>query len=70
MRETLKAIGLSFIVVGLAVVMVGFIVFGNQLARSAEVVYNCNVLIGSWHPDVPKQVIEECRKIKHEKDLL
>jgi hypothetical protein len=26
--------------------------------------YNCDMLIGSWHPDVPVKVIEECRKIK------
>jgi hypothetical protein len=23
--------------------------------------YNCDVLIGSWHPDVPREVIEKCR---------
>jgi hypothetical protein len=24
--------------------------------------YNCSVLIGGWHPDVPDKVQEECRK--------
>jgi hypothetical protein len=24
--------------------------------------YNCDMLIGGWHPDVPKKVIDECRK--------
>jgi hypothetical protein len=24
--------------------------------------YNCEVLIGGWHPDVPVKVIEECRR--------
>jgi len=24
--------------------------------------YNCDMLIGGWHPDVPLKVIEECRK--------
>ena len=28
--------------------------------------YNCNMLIGSWHPDVPSKVIEECRKKQYE----
>ena len=26
--------------------------------------YNCDMLIGGWHPDVPLKVIEECRKKK------
>jgi hypothetical protein len=28
--------------------------------------YNCDMLIGGWHPDVPLKVIEECRKKKSE----
>lgn len=24
--------------------------------------YNCDMLIGSWHPDVPPKIINECRK--------
>ena len=24
--------------------------------------YNCDMLIGSWHPDVPPEIINECRK--------
>jgi hypothetical protein len=24
--------------------------------------YDCSVLIGGWHPDVPTKVQEECRK--------
>jgi hypothetical protein len=27
-------------------------------------VYNCNVLIGGWHPDVPIKVIEKCRDLR------
>jgi hypothetical protein len=23
---------------------------------------DCRMLIGSWHPDVPREAIEECRK--------
>jgi hypothetical protein len=26
--------------------------------------YNCDMLMGGWHPDVPIKVIEECRKKK------
>ena len=28
--------------------------------------YNCNMLIGGWHPDVPSKVIDECRKKNYE----
>jgi hypothetical protein len=28
--------------------------------------YNCNMLIGGWHPDVPPQVLQECRKKMYE----
>ena len=28
--------------------------------------YNCNMLIGGWHPDIPPQVIQECRKKVYE----
>jgi hypothetical protein len=24
--------------------------------------YNCEMLLGSWHPDFPPEVINECRK--------
>lgn len=26
--------------------------------------YNCDMLLGSWNPDVPPKVIDECRKKK------
>jgi hypothetical protein len=29
-----------------------------------EMRYNCNMLIGGWHPDVPVKVAEECRKAR------
>lgn len=32
-----------------------------------QVTYNCNLLIGGWHPDVPAKVIEECRNKRNEK---
>jgi len=24
--------------------------------------FDCRMLVGSWHPDVPKEVIQECRR--------
>jgi hypothetical protein len=29
--------------------------------------YNCNVLIGGWHPDAPQKAMEECRNLRLEK---
>lgn len=27
-----------------------------------EVTYDCRVLMGGWHPDVPAQVMDQCRR--------
>ena len=24
--------------------------------------FDCRLLIGGWHPDVPKQIVEQCQK--------
>ena len=58
MSQTLKMIGLSFIVLGLALAMFGLIVFGNSLPQQR--VYDCGM--AEWHPDIPPKVKEECRK--------
>ena len=29
--------------------------------------YNCNVLIGGWHPDAPQRAMDECRHLRLEK---
>jgi hypothetical protein len=45
-------------------VMLGFIIVTALDAEMNRVVkYDCNALIGGWHPDVPPKVIEECRKV-------
>jgi hypothetical protein len=35
-------------------------------------VYTCNklegFLIGGWHPDIPKEKIEQCRKLKQQQE--
>jgi hypothetical protein len=37
--------------------------------RSSVVVvkYDCRVLIGGWHPDVPQSVQDECRNLRSKK---
>jgi len=41
----------------------GCVIFLTELARK-EIAYDCHMLIGGWHPDVPPKVIDECRKKK------
>jgi hypothetical protein len=41
--------------------------YHKMFDRPQEVRYNCDMLIGSWHPDVPVKVIEECRKMRNVK---
>jgi hypothetical protein len=41
-------------------VLFGALYFSGKIVDQAT--YNCNLLIGGWHPDVPAKVIEECRK--------
>jgi hypothetical protein len=45
--------------------------YGDMLDIVTPREYNCSQveqqLIGGWHPDIPKEVIEQCRKLKEEK---
>ena len=61
--QFLKMIGFSFIVVGLALAMVGLIIFGNSLPQ--ERVYDCS--LAEFHPDFPPEVKAECRKLRSKK---
>lgn len=38
--------------------------YHNAFAIPEVVRYNCDMLVGGWHPDVPPKVIDECRKKK------
>ena len=38
----------------------GGVIFLTELARK-EIAYDCRMLIGGWHPDVPREVIKQCR---------
>jgi hypothetical protein len=64
-KQTLQVIGLSFIVLSLALAMVGLIVLGNSLPN--ERVYDCSM--AEFHPDYPLQVREECRKLRLSKSI-
>ena len=63
MIRFLKIVGLTFIFVGLLLTMLGLIVVGNHLPQ--ERVYDCGM--AEWHPDIPEQVRQECRKLRSSK---
>ena len=50
---------------GVAVTMVSFITLMHYTeSRTITVRYDCRMLIGGWHPDVPTAVQQQCRKLK------
>jgi len=63
--ETLKVFSVLFILAG-AWLFVGDDDYHKKFDRPQKIRYNCDMLIGGWHPDVPVKVIEECRKMKIE----
>jgi len=50
---------LSFIVL---VFVIALTFIASQDTDRVTVKYDCRMLMGNWHPDVPKAVIEECKK--------
>lgn len=61
--ETLKVFTTLFFLAG-AYLFVSYNDYQNLVDNDEPVRYNCDMLIGSWHPDVPLKVIEECRKLR------
>jgi hypothetical protein len=46
-------------------ILIGLLVLSFWPSKKGAVVvvkYDCSVLIGGWHPDIPLKVQEECRK--------
>jgi hypothetical protein len=63
-----KVIINSVIIVSLAILSVSIIVLTSiRDASMPERKFDCRILIGSWHPDVPQDVIEACRKKRSNK---
>jgi len=44
------------------IISVLVLAFWPQDKNQVVVKYDCRMLIGGWHPDVPPTVQEECRK--------
>ena len=43
-------------------VLIAALCFSGKIVDQAT--YNCNLLMGGWHPDVPVKVMEQCRKLR------
>lgn len=52
---------LQFITFQLAILGVAFLGY-IYIEHPKKIVYDCRVLIGGWHPDVPQTIQDECRK--------
>ena len=45
-------------------ILVFFVLLYKTQSHTVTVHYDCRMLIGGWHPDVPVEVQEQCRKHK------
>jgi hypothetical protein len=54
-----KVLGILIMVVPTAV-SIAALYFSGKVVD--QVTYDCRMLMGGWHPDVPVKVMEECRK--------
>ena len=61
--ETLKVFSVVFLLAGVWL-FVSDDDYHKKFDKPQEISYNCDKLIGGWHPDVPVKVIEECRKMR------
>ena len=59
--ETLKVFGFLFLLAG-AYLWTADDDYHKKFDKPYMIRYNCDMLIGGWHPDVPREVIEKCRK--------
>jgi hypothetical protein len=47
------------------IVFCGLIIYITEVSRKEEVYkLNCELLLGGWHPDVPKKFAELCEEAK------
>ena len=56
----MKHLSVAVIISLISVLVLIFSDFG----KSQAVIYDCGM--AEWHPDIPKQVKEECRKLREE----
>ena len=50
------------VAVSIAIGLLTLAFWPSSKGNVVVVKYDCSVLIGGWHPDIPLKVREECRK--------
>jgi hypothetical protein len=58
--ETLKITGM-IILIFVVYSFMGNDDYHKTFDKPYTIRYNCDMLIGGWHPDVPPEVIKKCR---------
>lgn len=53
------------IIVLLSIIVIGFVLSVTDIGR--ERVYDCGM--AEWHPDIPVEVKQECRRLRYEEYL-
>jgi len=64
-KETLQIFAFLFLLAA-AWLFTGDDDYHKKFDKQQTVRYNCDILIGGWHPDVPREVIDQCRSGKRE----
>ena len=59
--ETLKVFGVIFLMSG-AFLWASSDDYHYMFDKPVVISYNCNMLLGSWHPDIPNEVLKQCRE--------
>jgi hypothetical protein len=59
--EALKIAGMIMLLFGVYAVM-GNDDYHKMFDKPSVIRYDCDMLMGGWHPDVPTEVMNECRK--------
>jgi hypothetical protein len=57
-----KTYSIIAVILLLFFIQMGILFWMVMNGEKMTVKYDCRQLIGGWHPDVPPEVMEECRK--------
>jgi hypothetical protein len=59
---------IEVIVLSVGIMLCGFVIFLTELARKEGVQeVPCSMLLGGWHPDIPKKYAEQCALAQKER---
>ena len=59
---------MKFIDILVAILFATFLCVFVYYAHQKQSIFNCQLLIGGWHPDAPKKYLELCDEAKQERN--